>query len=555
MMRTVYRMSGTLFMILFFNMVMSVLGFAFFSGIPDNPYFETFSDSFLSLFILLTTANFPDVMLPSYRSTKFAGIFFVVFLVFGLYLVMSLVMALVYDIYRSDLCVEALDRVDEERTSLKLAFSILSGIDEEKIDKQQWVRLLEALKPGNNPRKAGVLFDLIDSDNSGNVDEVEFFALCDLLRLSIKKKSRQTATGIISRMKYSTLGKWLRTPLIPSLKRILDTQAFKTTVMVLILLNGILVTIDLLLYDTQRQTTTWAGIIDIVFVLIFVVELILRILGRGMIPFFKSPWNTFDFFVILLSVVFKIASEVTISQISGDDDVALGIIKAIQVVRILRVVRLASVSEQLNLMTKILFELIIPLAPIALSIIVIFYSFAMIGMESLGGLLVADNPDLNGTDYAAMSYHVVANFNSLPESLMTLFHLMIVNNWMVTMYGAMAATSGWIIIYFLVFYFIAVVVGMNLVMAFVLEVFLWRLEQKRKEEKEEKQRRKAMKNENVVEMHDVKKTDRSNHFNGSGDNGEDDTDDEYVVTKNNRMQSASHLIKSVFMPEVNQESK
>ena len=47
---------------------------------PGSLYFNTFTDSFINLFVLLTTANYPDVMMPSYANNKFSAIFFLSYL-------------------------------------------------------------------------------------------------------------------------------------------------------------------------------------------------------------------------------------------------------------------------------------------------------------------------------------------------------------------------------------------------------------------------------------------------------------------------------------------
>jgi two pore calcium channel protein len=51
--------------------------------------------------ILLTTANFPDVMLPSYNMNRAACIFFIFFLLFGLYFLLNVLLAIVFDNYKS----------------------------------------------------------------------------------------------------------------------------------------------------------------------------------------------------------------------------------------------------------------------------------------------------------------------------------------------------------------------------------------------------------------------------------------------------------------------
>ena len=56
-------------------------------------YFENVSISYYNMLILLTTANFPDVMLPAYNVNFFWAIYFISFLILGLYALLNLLLA------------------------------------------------------------------------------------------------------------------------------------------------------------------------------------------------------------------------------------------------------------------------------------------------------------------------------------------------------------------------------------------------------------------------------------------------------------------------------
>ena len=49
---------------------------------------------------MLTTANFPDIMLPSYQASYYYTIFFVVYLILGLYLLLNILLANVFSMYK-----------------------------------------------------------------------------------------------------------------------------------------------------------------------------------------------------------------------------------------------------------------------------------------------------------------------------------------------------------------------------------------------------------------------------------------------------------------------
>ena len=47
----------------------------------------------MQLFILTTTANYPDVMMPAFRCNRLSALFFVVFIVIGAYFLLILTLA------------------------------------------------------------------------------------------------------------------------------------------------------------------------------------------------------------------------------------------------------------------------------------------------------------------------------------------------------------------------------------------------------------------------------------------------------------------------------
>ena len=52
------------------------------------------------MLVLLTTANFPDVMLPAYQSNRLYAFYFMIFLLLGLFLFLNLLLAIIYSRFR-----------------------------------------------------------------------------------------------------------------------------------------------------------------------------------------------------------------------------------------------------------------------------------------------------------------------------------------------------------------------------------------------------------------------------------------------------------------------
>ena len=92
------RDSGTILVSIFlFVFSYAVIGhFLFRYTYEGFTYFETVSEAVWNMLILITTANFPDVMLPAYNENYWSMIFFISYLILGLYFLMHFLLANVF---------------------------------------------------------------------------------------------------------------------------------------------------------------------------------------------------------------------------------------------------------------------------------------------------------------------------------------------------------------------------------------------------------------------------------------------------------------------------
>jgi hypothetical protein len=98
----IYDSKEILMICIAYVIIFGWIGFRLFRGTQQGEaYFPTLSEGIWSLLILLTTANFPDVMMPSFRQSSFYSIFFIAYLIFGLYFLLNLVLAIYYSNYRT----------------------------------------------------------------------------------------------------------------------------------------------------------------------------------------------------------------------------------------------------------------------------------------------------------------------------------------------------------------------------------------------------------------------------------------------------------------------
>lgn len=97
-------MNGSLSMVVFIGIYVfyfAWMGNRLFAGtIEGVENFSTLNDSFFYMFVLLTTSNYPDVMLPSYGQQRRYAAFFILFLIVGLFMFMNLLLAIFYSNYQ-----------------------------------------------------------------------------------------------------------------------------------------------------------------------------------------------------------------------------------------------------------------------------------------------------------------------------------------------------------------------------------------------------------------------------------------------------------------------
>ena len=141
-------------------------------------------------------------------------------------------------------------------------------------------------------------------------------------------------------------------------------------------------------------------------------------------------------------------------------------------VRMLKILTLLYEIRTMRIIIETIRNLIKPLLNLYGILFTLFYTFALIGMALFGGKLTRLNKDLALDSTIPDNYHLL-NFNDLCSSMVTLFCLMIVNNWMdiAHMYSIVMGHNQFYKIYFGVFYYFSVIIGINIAVAFAIDMY------------------------------------------------------------------------------------
>jgi len=135
----------------------------------------------------------------------------------------------------------------------------------------------------------------------------------------------------------------------------------------------------------------------------------------------------------------------------------------------------------------------------AIVLLLTYYFFGIIGMECFKGLeSKLKNCCVNTTveefyryevNSTQNDYYWINTFGSMPQAGVTLFELTVVNNWFITMEGHTIVTgTDWSRLFFMGFYVFTMIV-MTIIVAFILEAFLFRIQYKSFLTKEEEKKK------------------------------------------------------------------
>jgi len=68
--------------------------------------FDTFGNTVYNLFVALTTANYPDLMMPIFQEYRIASLYFIIFMILLYVILLNIILAYFYFNYKEELIKE-----------------------------------------------------------------------------------------------------------------------------------------------------------------------------------------------------------------------------------------------------------------------------------------------------------------------------------------------------------------------------------------------------------------------------------------------------------------
>ena len=115
------------------------------------------------------------------------AVFFVSFIVVGVWLGMSLWVSVIFETYKSQHRRKIAKQRVHEQKALITAFAVLQDSPDEPLDGETWISLALVARPGLKPAAARALLAVVDRDGDGAVDVDDFLLTVDALKSGVSR--------------------------------------------------------------------------------------------------------------------------------------------------------------------------------------------------------------------------------------------------------------------------------------------------------------------------------------------------------------------------------
>lgn len=408
--------------------------------------------------------------MPAYNHSSFFAVFFIVYILINTYIFMSVFLAVVYNNYKKYLKEEVRQLVKAKRRKMLRAFSVLqSGVGQEPaVSKTHWNQLMCLVQPGISSGHRELLWSVSDDGKKGYIGKMAFVQLPDLLNIQvITMKSRPHPLKTWLPGVYNSTGSRL-------VRRVVQHRVFVYIYDLIILVNAVFIGLDE--ENPLISNAEW------VFLALYLLEILLKLYTWEPRAFFSKNqfWNWFDTVIIIAALIATIANWALKSSAGYTSRQILDIVFILRVFRLIRVVdSIKRFRAIINTLIKI-WPTILTFGQL---ILVVYYIFAMVGMELFKNKVhfyapdstdpdkeYCGNPLLKGTTFAKNNY-CKNNFNDVASSFILLLELTVVNQWHVLASGFTTVTHVSARIFFVLFHIVVVIIIINIFVAFVLEAF------------------------------------------------------------------------------------
>ncbi|XP_070246876.1 voltage-dependent L-type calcium channel subunit alpha-1D isoform X5 [Myotis yumanensis] len=252
---------------------------------------------------------------------------------------------------------------------------------------------------------------------------------------------------------------------------VVNSSPFEYMMFVLIMLNTLCLAMQH--YEQSKMFNDAMDILNMVFTGVFTVEMVLKVIAFKPKGYFSDAWNTFDSLIVIGSII-----DVALSEADNSEESNRISITFFRLFRVMRLVKLLSRGEGIRTLLWTFIKSFQALPYVALLIAMLFFIYAVIGMQMFGKVAMRDNNQINRNN----------NFQTFPQAVLLLFRCATGEAWQEIMLACLpgklcdpesdynpgeeySCGSNFAIVYFISFYMLCAFLIINLFVAVIMDNF------------------------------------------------------------------------------------
>ncbi len=199
-------------------------------------------------------------------------------------------------------------------------------------------------------------------------------------------------------------------------KKLIKSDWFNGFILSLIVLNGLFIGIQT--YDSAPQ---WIDYVQLIILLIFFIEVILRWTGRSSTKeYLRDGWNYFDITIIVLGIIPEV-TDILFAHSGGESQSSVW--ATLRVLRIVQLSRSVRAVEELRILIAVLVRSIRSLSYIGILFILVMYIYAIIGVT------LFKNPEYSKSEHLHLTGSNPDPYGDIGEAFFTLFRILTGEDW------------------------------------------------------------------------------------------------------------------------------
>uniref|UniRef100_A0A915B5U1 Voltage-dependent L-type calcium channel subunit alpha n=1 Tax=Parascaris univalens TaxID=6257 RepID=A0A915B5U1_PARUN len=367
---------------------------------PNNGItnFDNFGLAMLTVFQCVSLEGWTDVMYWVNDSVghEWPWIYFVTLVILGSFFVLNLVLGVLSGEFSKE-------REKARARGLFQKFREKQQLEEDLKGYLDWINQAEDIEPVNDDEQEDeqqFTGEEMDEEGEDKTDDSKPSWFSKRLR-RLQKLNRRCRRGC---------------------RRLVKSQTFYWLVIILVLLNTLVLTSEH--YKQEPWLDHFQTVANLFFVVLFSLEMMLKMYSLGLTTYTTSQFNRFDCFVVVSSIVEFVCVHFDLMKPLG--------VSVLRSARLLRIFKVTKYWTSLRNLVSSLLNSLRSIMSLLLLLFLFIVIFALLGMQVFGGKF----------NFNPMNPKPRANFDTFIQALLTVFQILTGEDWNTVMYNGIASFGG-----------------------------------------------------------------------------------------------------------------